>query len=101
MAKTSGMGKHESELSYSEAEENRKAVSSIILKTKRYLKTTKVKQLWTSIIIYNLGLTSTKMSILLQYQRIFPQKRFPQLFGAAEPEYESPAGNQSPPVWGT
>ncbi|KAF7185066.1 Satratoxin biosynthesis SC1 cluster protein 4 [Pseudocercospora fuligena] len=52
-----GMGKHESDLSYSEAEENRKA-------------------LWTSIIIYNLGLTSTKMSILLQYQRIFPQKRF-------------------------
>ncbi|KXT03951.1 hypothetical protein AC578_9298 [Pseudocercospora eumusae] len=52
-----GMGKHESELSYSEAEENRKA-------------------LWTSIIIYNLGLTSTKISILLQYQRIFPQKTF-------------------------
>ncbi|KXT12450.1 hypothetical protein AC579_7374 [Pseudocercospora musae] len=52
-----GMGKHESELSYSEAEENRKA-------------------LWSSIIIYNLGLTSTKLSILLQYQRIFPQRNF-------------------------
>ncbi|EME87448.1 uncharacterized protein MYCFIDRAFT_212887 [Pseudocercospora fijiensis CIRAD86] len=52
-----GMGKHEADLSYSEAEENLKA-------------------LWTSIIIYNLGLTCTKMSILLQYQRIFPQRGF-------------------------
>lgn len=52
-----GMGQHQDELSLEH-------------------QTAQLKPFWASIWIYNLALSSTKFSILLQYLRIFPQQAF-------------------------
>jgi hypothetical protein len=41
-----------------------------------YELTTSLKPFWASIVVYNLGLFLTKFSILLQYLRIFPYRKF-------------------------